>query len=728
MFGKRGHLDIALEGIFRPSFPNHKEVATGYAGLNFAVSTFPVIALAIIGFIYLHLLPRKPRIRQARSSATALSNPLVVNSIVGILSSFEILLVFLFVIFLVWTYYARISNDFKKLMPVKSLKLNTWQLKYLRVATRFGLLAEACLALLLLPILRGLSLFRLLGIQFEASVRYHIWLGTAMIFFATIHGGSTLFVWGVSQHIQDEMWRWQKTGRIYLAGEIALVTGLVMWITSLPQIRRKKFEFFYYTHHLYIIFLIFFLFHAGDRHFYMVFGGIFLFGLDKLLRFIQSRPEACILSARVFPSKAIELILPKHAGKASSPCKVTFMRNIYTTPKFFVIPIAGLKFTPTSVIFMKIPSISKFQWHSFSITSSSSVDDQTMSLVVKCEGEWTSSLYQMIHAELDSDADQMRCIPVAIEGPYGPATMDFLRYDSLLLVAGGIGITPFLSILQEIASAQSNRKYRFPSKVQLIYVIKSSQEICLLNSISPLLSNQPSKKWHLTLKVFVTQEEQSSVTVREVLNDLSLVRAVRFGTQSNYAVNGLESLIWMAALVGITSILFVIFLISLNHIFVPVEKKLPSEKLAAPSEKVVSKEKTPSWVADLIILSSFIIAITGSTLMAILLRWRRLKKQTPPVSLNQGKAVQVLGPIEEEHEINFGGRPNFEEIFSELEKETAGSDIGVLVCGPESMKESDSRAILDFISSYGPIVNLSIQRGSSYIHQTMRGKMQLSPQ
>lgn len=80
-----------------------------------------------------------------------------------------------------------------------------WQLKYLRVATRFGLLAEACLALLLLPILRGLALFRLLGIQFEASVRYHIWLGTAMISFAFVHGASTLFIWGVSHHIQDEV-------------------------------------------------------------------------------------------------------------------------------------------------------------------------------------------------------------------------------------------------------------------------------------------------------------------------------------------------------------------------------------------------------------------------------------------------------------------------------------------------------------------------------------------
>lgn len=80
-----------------------------------------------------------------------------------------------------------------------------WQLKYLKVATRFGLLAEVCLAFLLFPILRGLALFRLLGIQFEASVRYHIWLGTAMIFFATFHGASTLFVWGVSHYIQEEV-------------------------------------------------------------------------------------------------------------------------------------------------------------------------------------------------------------------------------------------------------------------------------------------------------------------------------------------------------------------------------------------------------------------------------------------------------------------------------------------------------------------------------------------
>ena len=89
--------------------------------------------------------------------------------------------------------------------------------------------------------------------------------------------------------------------------------------------------------------------------------------------------------------------------------------------------ISGLKYTPTSIIFMKIPSISKFQWHSFSITSSSTVDNHSMSVIVKCDGGWTNSLYDNIQANIDSNADKMKSIPVAIEGPYGPSSMTFLR-------------------------------------------------------------------------------------------------------------------------------------------------------------------------------------------------------------------------------------------------------------------------------------------------------------
>lgn len=89
--------------------------------------------------------------------------------------------------------------------------------------------------------------------------------------------------------------------------------------------------------------------------------------------------------------------------------------------------ISGLKYTPTSVIFVKIPSISKYEWHSFSITSSTSLDDQTMSVIVKCEGSWTNSLNNLIQSKIESDADKLTSIPIAVEGPYGPASLDFLR-------------------------------------------------------------------------------------------------------------------------------------------------------------------------------------------------------------------------------------------------------------------------------------------------------------
>ncbi|CAL8155345.1 unnamed protein product [Prunus armeniaca] len=570
----------------------------GYYGLNFAVYTFPPIALAIIGSFYLNLKPRESiRSRKGRKFTAGFSNPLVVNTLLGVLSTLETLAIFLFILYLAWNFYARISNDFKNLKPAKLLMLNSWQLKCLKVETRFGLLAEVCLAFLLFPILKGLALFRLLGIQFEASI-----------------------------------WEWQKTGRIYLAGEICLVTGLVIWITSLPQIRRKQFEIFYYTHHLYMVFLVFFLFHAGDRHFYMVFPGIFLFGLDNLLLIIQSRPETCILSAQIFPSKAIELILPKDPGP---------------------------KYTPTSIIFVKVPSISKYQWHSLSITSSSRVDDNTISIMIKSEGSWTSSLSHMIQTRQESDGDQTKYIPIAVEGPCGPVTMDFLRYDSLLLVSGGIGITPVLSIIQELASSQNSGLNKFLPRMQLIYVVKKSQDICLLNSISPLIFGQPAEKCLLKVKVFVTQEEQSDATVRELVNEFSQVQTVNFGTKFlNFSISELENSLWMAAIAGISSILFLIFLIMVNHIIVP-------------SQKNPTKEKTPSWHLCSPCYKMEKAKETDCSYPPKIKQSFRKKGQHKQVMLLRNmKSILEAG------------------VTLKFPDETGASDIGVMVYGPETMKES----------------------------------------
>jgi len=225
------------------------------------------------------------------------------------------------------------------------------------------------------------------------------------------------------------------------------------------------------------------------------------------------------------------------------------------------------------------------------------------------------------------------------------------RYDTLLLVAGGSGITPFLSILTEANSA-TNRS-RFPSRIQLVYVIKKAEDFCLLHSISHLLLNQSTKSFHLNLKLFVTQETQAGVGIRELLNEFSKARTLQVNSvYSNYAAYGPENPSWMAAIAGFCSVTFLIFLICFNHIIIPSGKR-----------SKMDKEKTPSWVVDLLLMAAFVLALACSASVAGFLRWRRLRKGIPQISHTEIEALDLSSAEArnalEAHEVHFGRRPNF---------------------------------------------------------------------
>lgn len=623
------------------------------SGLNVLVFCFPILAVAVLLYILAYLSPRERRIRQSTSLIARFSDPILINSPIGTLTSCELLAAALFLVFLAWTYYSNLASDLKKMAPSKIMKLNRRQLKVMAVGVRFGSLSEACLALLLLPVLRGMSLFNMFGVQFEASVRYHVWIGNGIMLFTLLHSATIMSVWGEENSLWIEITRWQRTGRVYLAGAIALLTLCIIWLSSLPPIRRAKFQLFYLTHHLYIVFLFFFLMHAGAGHFYLVFAGVLLFALDKILRIVQSSHSTSVLSARVLACKAIELTLPKHPS---------------------------VQYAPTSTIFVKIPSISRLQWHPFSITSSSSMDNDRLSVMIKCQGPWTSSLYEKIQSIQVPGSEGTKSLLAAMEGPYGPATFDYQRYGSLLLVAGGSGITPFLSILQDVASRNRNMN-TCPTKIQLIYAVKKSVDLSMLSPISSLLLDWPSGLGHLKLRVFVTQEkDRSGNSVSEMLREMSQVKAVVLDQHSSGEhVPEPQGLLLKAAVAGLASIAFLVSLVCLTHFFIHKEKRS-------------SPNKTPSWISDVLVTCSFVIATGCATTMAVVLSMGRKDVHVPAAPQNKPKSTEtcsedvqnVLG----EDEINFGTRPNLIDIVSELQNELGRLEVGVFVCGPDSLQRS----------------------------------------
>lgn len=111
-----------------------------------------------------------------------------------------------------------------------------------------------------------------------------------------------------------QMLKWAKTDISNLAGELSLLSGLVLWIATFPRIRRKMFELFFYTHHLYILFVVFFVFHVGVSYAGIMLPGFYLFIVDRYLRFLQSRSNVRLVSARVLPCETVELNFSKSKG------------------------------------------------------------------------------------------------------------------------------------------------------------------------------------------------------------------------------------------------------------------------------------------------------------------------------------------------------------------------------------------------------------------------------
>jgi hypothetical protein len=83
------------------------------------------------------------------------------------------------------------------------------------------------------------------------------------------------------------------------------------------------------------------------------------------------------------------------------------------------------------------------------------------------------------------------------------------RYENLILVAGGIGISPFLAILSDIIHRIEQGMPCAPKNVLVLWSVKKSTELSLLSAVdAQSISSSVSEKLHLDIQAFVTQESE----------------------------------------------------------------------------------------------------------------------------------------------------------------------------------------------------------------------------
>ncbi|KAK4847441.1 hypothetical protein QYF36_001958 [Acer negundo] len=635
----------------------------GTQGTTTVIYTFPILFMAVLGCIYLHLGKKVndykavESINGGKDRLALWKKPMVVKGPLGIVSSIELGFFTLFIALLVWSLSTYLHNSFVTITPKSAAEdgEQVWEAKLERTSLWLGVVGNVCLIFLFFPVARGSSLLPLFGLTSEASIKYHIWLGHLVMTFFTAHGICYIVFWVATNNI-SLMLEWAKTGISNVAGEIALLAGLAMWATTIPRIRQKFFEIFFYTHYLYIIFIFFFVLHVGIAYVCIMLPGFYLFLVDRYLRFLQSRQCVRLFSARVLPCETIEL-------------------NFSKTP--------GLKYNPTSILFVNVPSISKLQWHPFTITSNSNLEPEKLSVMIKTEGSWSKKLHQML-----SSSNPIDRLQVSVEGPYGPASTHFLRHDTLVMVSGGSGITPFISVIRELIYASTIVKCKTP-QIILICSFKKSSDLTMLDLLLPI-AGSPTELSNLKIQIeaYVTREKQQPTTEQ---NSKELIRALWFKPNPTdsplSSILGPNSWLWLAVVISSSFIIFLILIGIIGSYYIyPIDhntNKVFSNSLksflqmlvmcvciaATASLAVIWNKKQNAREANQI-QNLEVSTPTGSPLPSSFYNTDRELESLPYQSLVQSTNV------------HYGERPELKRMLFDLK----GSSVGVMVCGPKKMR------------------------------------------
>lgn len=138
---------------------------------------------------------------------------------------------------------------------------------------------------------------------------------------------------------------------------------------------------------------------------------------------------------------------------------------------------------------VRIPVLSRTEWHAFSLTGPRN-DPQRLILKIRCRGDWTRLLLQHINDHPNET------LYVDLRGPFASPTAHARATDDWLLIAGGMGITPFLSLLREL-------KHQ-PTRQGNLHLVWTLRESALLHWLLPLIERLSSNcavrcRWHIYL-------------------------------------------------------------------------------------------------------------------------------------------------------------------------------------------------------------------------------------
>ncbi|WP_158070072.1 NADPH oxidase family protein [Motiliproteus sp. MSK22-1] len=282
--------------------------------------------------------------------------------------------------------------------------------------------------------------------------------------------------------------------RINISGLVMAGLFLIVWVSSLAWMRNRFHHHFQQLHLLGYLLALLALLHIPSIEWIVAPVVVLLveFYLSKRSRTYRSQPAS--LSAISDDLMRLDI---------KRPLPMTIRAG-----HFVDLRIPGLFAAKESG---KSSTVLCREWHPFSLTGSRNNPDQLV-LKIRAQGDWTNALRNKLKGR------QKCLLDIDVRGPYASPITHATRRKDWLMVAGGIGITPFLSLLRELKRQPSQ-----PFHLHLVWVLR---EPALMLWIRPLLEKLCEQEnlrcsWHF----YFTGEEKlapSEQAKLQAIGDLHL--------------------------------------------------------------------------------------------------------------------------------------------------------------------------------------------------------------
>uniref|UniRef100_F6YJA3 NAD(P)H oxidase (H2O2-forming) n=1 Tax=Monodelphis domestica TaxID=13616 RepID=F6YJA3_MONDO len=236
-----------------------------------------------------------------------------------------------------------------------------------------------------------------------------------------------------------------------LTGVILLMVLAIMYVFASHHFRRRSFRGFWLTHHLYILLYILLIIHGSFAliqlpRFHMFFlAPALIYGGDKLVSLSRKKVEISVVKAELLPSG------------------VTHLR--FQRPQ-------GFEYKSGQWVRIACLALGTTEYHPFTLTSAPHED--TLSLHIRAVGPWTTRLREIYSPPPGTSS--IKYPKLYLDGPFGEGHQEWHKFEVSVLVGGGIGVTPFASILKDLVFKSSVSCQMPCKKIYFIWVTRTQKQ------------------------------------------------------------------------------------------------------------------------------------------------------------------------------------------------------------------------------------------------------------